>query len=481
MNNKKYNLKKGCSIFLVLYVVFALFFLYVARYQIRYTKDETVVLSDTTNTNLGALPNGSTVVQEVENGHQYLQGIKAYFSTYGQKNKGTAEVSVLDGESGQVLGTKTIHLDGLTDNEWETIKFDQMLDLEAYIKKTIRIAVTVHYETEDAMITMGADNAPTDGAHVSVDGAALDEVLCLQLLQTNRSSHSWIYPAALGVLFVLLLVYCLWLIYADEHDKKSAGLTFLYTFRRYKFLLQQLVSRDFKTKYKRSVLGVFWSFLNPLLTMAVQYIVFSQLFRFKVENYPVYLLTGIVFYNGFSEATTQAMSAIVGNASLITKVYVPKYIYPVSKVLSSTVNLLLSLIPLMLVALLTGVKPTLALLIVPFGIFFYILFIIGMSFALSAAMTFFRDMQFLWGVFTMMWMYATPIIYPMDTIKGTFLVGFQTINPLYHFISFFRTAIISGTSPEPVEYVICVFWAVLALAVGGMIFKKTQDQFVLHI
>ena len=113
------------------------------------------------------------------------------------------------------------------------------------------------------------------------------------------------------------------------------GLKLIYTFKKYRFLMSQLISRDFKTKYKRSVLGVLWSFLNPLLMMIVQYIVFSNLFKFDIPYYAVYLLSGIVLYSGFSEMTTTAMTSITGNAALITKVYVPKYIYPISKVLST--------------------------------------------------------------------------------------------------------------------------------------------------
>ena len=116
----------------------------------------------------------------------------------------------------------------------------------------------------------------------------------------------------------------------------------IHAFSRYRFLIQQLVSRDFKTKYKRSVLGIVWSFLNPLLTMLVQYVVFSTLFKSSIPHYPAYLLSGIVLFNFFSETTTVGMTSITANAPLITKVYVPKYIYPLTRMLSSTINVALS-------------------------------------------------------------------------------------------------------------------------------------------
>ena len=154
---------------------------------------------------------------------------------------------------------------------------------------------------------------------------------------------------------------------------------------RYGFLIKQLVSRDFKTKYKRSVLGYLWSFLNPLMTMMVQYIVFSQLFRSNIENFPVYLLSGIVLFSFFTESVGQGLTAILANASLITKVYVPKYIYPVTKVVSSSINLFISLIPLMIVVLLTGQRITKAILLIPFPLICLLIFCIGMTFMLCTS------------------------------------------------------------------------------------------------
>lgn len=250
--------------------------------------------------------------------------------------------------------------------------------------------------------------------------------------------------------------------------------------KRYKFLLQQLVSRDFKTKYKRSVLGVLWSFLNPLLTMAVQFIVFSTLFKSDIPNFAVYLLIGIVFFNFFSESTSMGLMSIVGNSSLITKVYIPKYIFPVSRVLSSAINLLLAMIPLFIVVLLTGVRFTLAILILPFSLACTIIFCIGMSLILSSAMVYFRDMQFLWGVINMLWMYATPIFYPESILPQNLMILFK-MNPMYHFIRFTRAIILNGASPEPRAYLLCIIAALVPFIIGTIIFKKSQNNFVLHI
>ncbi|MBR4768900.1 MAG: ABC transporter permease, partial [Lachnospiraceae bacterium] len=146
----------------------------------------------------------------------------------------------------------------------------------------------------------------------------------------------------------------------ERAGKMTLGLKIFHTIHKYRFLLEQLVTRDFKIKYKRSVLGVFWSFLNPLLMMVVQYVVFSHLLNIRgdIEHYAIYLLSGIVIWNGFNDCANQSMRSITGNAHLITKVYVPKYIYPISKVLSATINVVLSMVPLLLVTLIYGLFAT---------------------------------------------------------------------------------------------------------------------------
>lgn len=251
-------------------------------------------------------------------------------------------------------------------------------------------------------------------------------------------------------------------------------------FKRYGYLLRQLVSRDFKSKYKRSVLGVLWSFLNPLLTMTVQYIVFSTVFRGNIPNYPLYLLSGIVCFNFFSEATGMALTSIVGNSSLITKVYMPKYIYPLSRVLSSAINLLMSLIPLMMVALLTRTAIRPAILLLPLGLVCLLGFCLGVGLILATMMVFFRDTQFLWGVVSLLWMYATPIFYPESIIPERFILIYKC-NPLYHIIRFIRLVLIQGTFPEPKAYMLCLIASFLPLVLGVLVFKKNQDKFVLNL
>jgi len=288
------------------------------------------------------------------------------------------------------------------------------------------------------------------------------------------------YFIFMGAVGIILTLYCLRLVHCQKTGKRNYVLNLLNVVEKYDFLLRQLVSRDFKTKYKRSVLGVLWSFLNPLLMMFVQYIVFSTLFKSDIPYFAVYLLIGIVFFNFFSEATNMGLMSIVGNASLITKVYIPKYIFPVSRVLSSAINLLISMVPLFFAVIISRIRITPAVLLLPFSIICMIAFCIGMCFILSAAMVYFRDIQFLWSVASMLWMYATPIFYPETILPQNLLVLFK-MNPMYHFIRFSRTIIIDGISPEPKAYLFCIIAAFVPLVIGAKIFKKAQNGFALHI
>ncbi len=250
--------------------------------------------------------------------------------------------------------------------------------------------------------------------------------------------------------------------------------------KKYRFLISQMVARDFKTKYKRSVLGVFWSFLNPLLTMSVYYFIFSTLFKSDVKNFAVYLMLGIVSFNFFNEACGMTLRAIVDNASLITKVYVPKYIYPLARIVSSAVNLLISLAPLIIIAALTGLEFHLSAFLSVYFLICLVIFSMGMSLMLSALMVFFRDIQFLWGILSMIWMQASAIFYPESILPDRFRIVLQ-INPLYHFIKNIRICVLDGVSPDPLNYLICLGIALFMLFIGACVFKKLQDRFVLYL
>ena len=256
-------------------------------------------------------------------------------------------------------------------------------------------------------------------------------------------------------------------------------------FVKYRALINQLVQRDIKTKYRRSVLGLLWTVLNPLLMMTVLSIVFSYFFsRYgDVENFPVYLLCGQVIFNFFNESTSIAMGSIVHSGELIKKVYVPKYLFPITKVMSSGVNLLSSMIALVIVMVATRSRVTPTVLLAVFPLLYVLLFYTGVSLFLSAAAVSFRDLMHLYSVVTTAWMYLTPVIYPMSIMDGApkWAVFIINANPLTAFIKIFRAVVLDGVTAPWILHVQSIVWCVIALVIGSLVFKKSQDKFILKI
>ena len=283
--------------------------------------------------------------------------------------------------------------------------------------------------------------------------------------------------AALFLLLSLAIAYCYYCWVSQKENAINKGIRLI---GQYRYLLKTLVVRDFKIKYKASMLGVLWSFLNPLLMTFVYMFVFSTLFRSSIENFVVYLMSGIILFNYFSEATNLGMQSIVGNAGLITKVYMPKYILPISKVLSSAINMAISLIPLMIMMAITGVRFSKSLILIPLVLFFLILFSVGVSLILASAMVYFRDVQFLWGIFLTILNFLSPIFYPESIIPARYITVYH-MNPIYQYLFFMRTVTIGGISPTPATYIYCTLASFVTLGIGLFIFRRAQSQFVLHL
>ncbi len=266
---------------------------------------------------------------------------------------------------------------------------------------------------------------------------------------------------------------------------------FLYDAKTFSPLLFNLVSKDFKIKYRRSVLGVLWSVLNPLLTMLVISQVFGILLKVSIDHFAAYYIVGATIWNFFSEATTLSMSSILAGASLIKKVYIPKYIFPLEKCLFALINMAFSMIAVVAVMLFQGVFPTWAILLAPVAVFYCFVFSVGMSLILSALTVYFRDIQHLYGVLLTVWMYLTPIIYPMELIEGNDILNtIVHCNPLYYFVDYFRDVMMLGantadsvmyTLPTVADNLICFGIALVTLLLGCLIFSKAQKRFILHI
>lgn len=254
----------------------------------------------------------------------------------------------------------------------------------------------------------------------------------------------------------------------------------LSVFYKYTFLLRELVVRDIKVKYKRSFLGLFWTILNPLLMMVVMTIVFSNMFRNSIPNFPIYYMTGNLFFSFNSESTNQAMNCIPGNASLIKKVYIPKYLFPLSKVMSSFVNLFFSFIAMLVVMLALRMPFHSTMWLIPLPIFYLVLFTTGLSILLSCVAVFFRDMIHLYSVITLAWMYLTPLFYPFSALSPA-VQSIIKINPMYQFINFFRKLVLYGEIPSLLSNIYCLLPGVVMIALGLFFFYKNQNKFILYM
>ena len=255
---------------------------------------------------------------------------------------------------------------------------------------------------------------------------------------------------------------------------------YIENFMRFQPLLNELVARDIKIKYRRSVLGVLWTLLNPLLMMIVLSIVFSNLFKFDVENFPLYLLSGQVVFNYFANATTTSMGAIIENSSLIKKVYVPKYLFVISRTASSFINLLASFTALLfvMVAERAELHYTVFLVIIP--ILLLVIFSLGVGLILAALVVRFRDIMHLYSVFITALMYLTPVIYPMNILPPT-IKKIVLLNPITNYLIMFRDVMLNNTLPDLNYIGIGAVEALIALVIGLYVFYKSQDEFILNI
>ncbi len=246
------------------------------------------------------------------------------------------------------------------------------------------------------------------------------------------------------------------------------------------FILRTLVTKDFKLKYRRSVLGVLWSVLNPLLMMVVLSAVFSFMFRFTIENFPLYLILGTILFNLMADSTSAAMYSITGAAPLIKKIRIEKLIFPLESVVFQIVNFVISLVAVVLVMLYFRITPTLNLLALPLLIFYVLVFSLGLGMLLAALAVFFRDVMHLWGVVITAWTYATPLFYPVDMLDG-WMQTVMSFNPMYHYVTYFRSIVMWDAMPDLTENLVCLGIALVTFLIGFAVFRKSENKFILYI
>ena len=250
--------------------------------------------------------------------------------------------------------------------------------------------------------------------------------------------------------------------------------------KKHRFLLEELVRRDFKHKYKGTVLGVGWSLLSPLLTLLVMKVVFTQFFGRSAPHYTTYLFAGILVFGFFSESSKGGMTALVGNAGIFTKVNVPKYIFLLSKNAQTVLNFALTLVVFFVFCLIDRIEFTWRFFMLVYPIVTLTLFNIGLGLILSALYVFFRDMQYLWSVATRLIMYGSAIFYMTDRFPPRMQMVFRC-NPVYDHIAFIRKIVLTNTTPEPWEFALLAGFAAGALLVGGWLYKRHNTEFLYHV
>ena len=268
---------------------------------------------------------------------------------------------------------------------------------------------------------------------------------------------------------------------AETHtQKRIERRTQVSEFQHSSFVLRQLVSKDFKLKYRRSALGIVWSVLNPLLMMLVMTAVFSYMFRFDIEYFPLYLILGNTLFSLMSTSTNGAMRSIMYSAPLIKKVKINKLVFPLEKIIFELVNFALSLIAVVIVMAFFRIAPTINIVFLPLLLLYMILFCSGLGLLLSALVVFFRDIEYLWGVLLTAWTYATPLFYPAE-LWPEWLAAIEQFNPMYHYVTYFREIALWNTTPSLTSNLICLGFAAVTFGIGYYVFRKTENKFILHV
>lgn len=268
-------------------------------------------------------------------------------------------------------------------------------------------------------------------------------------------------------------------LYDSALRRPSVRLDFL-DLVRFRGLLLLLISNLSKTRYKRSVLGMAWTLVNPLLNMAVLTVAFSQMFRFSVQHYAVYVLIGIIFWNFLSQTTIYAMNSLVSGGSLLRRMYLPRSIFAVASIGNGVVNLAIALVPLILIMLVSGQPLHLTWWFLPLATMLLAMFSLGLALLVSALAVFFADVVEMYGILLQAWFFLTPIMYPKTMLSGR-LASLMRFNPAFQLLELFRVPLFDGKIPPPATIAAGTVSAVVMLVVGWSVFARKADEFAYRL
>ena len=372
----------------------------------------------------------------------------------------------------QPVFVENVLIDGELEDELVSVKISYLssADDSAELQET---EAPIELKNSDIYLTVESDVSEMT-VELKSETGAIKEVKSITInptkLNVNYQKMLLLFLLPLSLALLVIEIFC---------DKEGFR-KMLLSLKKYRCLLSDLVSRDIKTKYRRSVLGILWSVLNPLLMMLVLTAVFSNIFKFDIQDFPVYYLTGFIMFNFVSEATNFSMVSIINAAGLIKKVYLPKIVFPLEKCLFSLVNFAFSLIAAVIVFLIVGVQPSWTMILFFIPVLYLFIFNFGFSLILATLNTFFRDVGYLYNVFMTLWMYLTPIIYPMSVLPH-WMQSIVRINPLYHYVEYFRDVTLYGTLPSLETNLICIAYSLIFLFLGVMVFQKNQNKFIFYV
>ena len=424
------------------------------------------------------LEKGRFVEQKFVVHADYIRGVTLCFGMFGNvPDTGSIHVQFLN-QDDQVLGEVQQDITTIIDNQNLYIAFPVTISISRGEEYSLRIWEERPDGTTAAALWGVEKQSDCD---LYVDGEKTGDGTIFFIPDGTRKGYytPW-YVSVWGILMVVFVGVCLLGKHTETKGKRSALTECVHIFSDYRFLLKQLVGKEFALKYRRSYLGFLWVILNPLMTMIIMSAVFTHLFKSGVENFPVFLIVGQVIFNFFSEATTNCTGTIVGSGQLIKKIYVPKYIFPISKVMFSFVNFVISFIPVAVVLIYFRIPVTRNVLYLPLLLFPLFMFSLGCGLILATMQVFMRDTQYLYSIIVMLLNYLTPVFYSTASLPQN-MQNVMAFNPLYHFITIGRKILMYGQAPMVQEIGICYLFAIFFLVIGLKYFYKKQDRFILYI
>lgn len=423
------------------------------------------------------LTDNTVITQEFVTHADFINGLVLRFATYNNSLKdGNIEIILRNGDK-DVLYSESIPVTDLKDNEDLQLNFENVLTVQRKSVMELEIKEIDNTDGNTATLWMGEEKKD---CNLYVNGEKVDGTLYFEPLSTRDGHYTQYFLVIFCGLEIIFIAICLYQKRKDEKNIRTGLNECVHIFKDYRFLLSQLIGRDFAVKYRRSYLGIVWVILNPLLTMIVLSAVFAFIFRFNIENFPVYLILGQVIFNFYSEATQISTTTITGSGQMIKKIYIPKYIFPLSKTMFSFFNFVLSFIPVLLVMLYYKIPITVNILYLPLLLIAYFCFVLGVSFILAAMQVFMRDTQYLYGIFLTLLGYTTPIFYSASSLSPLFQ-KVMLFNPLYHYMTVLRTILLYGAAPTLIEMTVCILLGGVFLGAGLCYFFKRQKKFILYI